>query len=213
MEYDDSYKHAGDKPGTHWGDYEYVDHGHDQLAADPTMSEFEQDIPGLSSFAWVETIGGLQFVRSDLRSGLIQGLSMTEAQITPPQPDGVPVATAKLAPRIGPGLSTWLPEAVAAGQVVMMNVNAARAGKGEMAMTPVPDQVAVFCQPTSGYAIVDGPPEVIAQAQALVSPQPQPGPKPEPQPAAAQSSTPDWLIPVVVGGLGLAVLAVVAARR
>jgi hypothetical protein len=219
MQYDDSYKHRGDRPGFNWGDYEFTDHGYDQLADDPT-SGIVGKVPGVETLTATEQRGRLQFVRSDVKAALIQTLAFTQLQILDPGPPTV----AKATPMLTGGTSNWFAEAVAQGNAVLIDIEAAKQGQASFVLSKRPEAVAklafVGYAPGSipsmpvGMAIIDGPPQLLDAAVEMSKPAPVvPNGPPMPPVAPPMPSAPRWMLPAVVGLGALGVVALVVSTR
>ena len=238
MEYDNSFKHRGDRPGHNWGDYQFVDHGYDQLAADPT-TDVGITIPGLNQLTATEMRGRLQFIRSDLRPSLIQALGFTTLVMTsdvavppgtPPAPCVEGFAKVLLTGQTDP----WVARAVAPGasvppsmqptpgRAVLMSLADAIQGKGRFMLCNNVQKIVELATagyvggdlPTQphGWAIVDGPAQLLDAAVAAS----QPGLAPPQLPAeVAAKELPDWVLPVGVGlgALALIGLVVTAGKK
>jgi hypothetical protein len=218
MQYDDSYKHQGDRPGYNWGDYEFTDHGYDQLADDPT-SGIVGKVPGIERLTATEQRGRIQFVRSDVRPALIQALAFTQLQVLDPGPPTV----AKAIPMLTGGTNNWFAEAVAQGNAVIIDIEAAKQGQASFVLCKRPEMIAKLAFagykatiPTvpTGMAIVDGPPQLIDAAVEMSKPVPvQPNGPPQPPTPTPAPSSPRWMLPAVVGLGALGVVALVVSTR
>ncbi len=218
MEYDNSFKHRGDRPGHNWGDYQFVDHSYDQLAADPT-TDVGVAIPGLNQLTAVEMRGRLQFIRSELRPSLIQALGFTSLVLpsqSPPPPGSPPKPCVQgFAKVLVTGQTDpWVSRAVASGNVVLMALLEATQGKGVFMLCKDVKKVVELA--TAGYvggdlpamphgwAIVDGPAQLLDAAVSASQPAP---PMPEqPLQPPPERGLPDWVLPV---GVGIGALALV----
>jgi hypothetical protein len=226
MEYDNSFKHRGDRPGHNWGDYQFVDHGYDQLAADPT-TDVGTMIPGLNQLTAIEMRGRLQFIRSDLRPALIQALGFTSLVLpsqvaVPPGTPSKPCVQGFAKVLVTGQTDAWIARAVSGGSAVLMGLSEALQGKGSfMLCTDVRKIVELATAgyvggdlPTQphGWAIVDGPAQLLDAAVAASQPQPQ---LPVPAQPAPEPGLPDWVLPVGigVGALGLIALVVTSGKK
>lgn len=194
-----------DRPGPHWGDYQFgVSHDHEQLSQDPMLPAVNaQAVPKLGQLAAPEVRGGLTYVRSDLRSSLLQALQFTEYQ---PASSGA-VSYGYALPSLSGIGSNWVQQAVASGQAVLINLQVAQSQSiAQIALTADPNALLELAgargESPGSWAILDGPPQLLQ----AVGPAPAVAPAPAPAPAAAAVDTPSWVVPVVVGGLGIAAL-------
>jgi hypothetical protein len=217
MHYDDSFKHRGDRPNYNWGDYQFVDHGYDQLAQDPT-SGIVGRVAGIERLTATEQRGRVQFIRSDLKPALVQALAFTQLQILDPGPP----TKAKAMPLLTGGTSNWLAEAVTQGNAVLIDIESAKQGQANFVLCQQPETVATLAAagyapgdipaPPSGMAVVDGPSALLDEAVRLSAPAPVPvGPMP-PAPTPAPAA-PRWMLPAVVGVAALGVVALVVTTR
>lgn len=227
MEYDNNFKHRGDRPAHNWGDYQFVDHGYDQLAADPTAG-IAGKVPGLDQLTAVEMRGRLQFIRSDLKPALVQALAFTSLGFPPEAPVAPGTPRRPCVQGFAEVLLTgqtddWISRYVGSGNVVLMALLEATQGKGVFMICHDVKKVVELA--TAGYlggdlpamphgwAILEGPAQLLNQAIAMSVPSVPKPPAPALPGPPAEGALPDWALPAAVGVGALGLIALVLSSR
>lgn len=192
-------------------------------------------IPGMPTPEEAITLeGGLKVLKPEYRKMAVGLLDQTTFSIDD-EFDGTIFGTANIVfGSLGTG---WATQHLQKGFAILGKPETLQSGTPSIVMTTSPQMIADFASPEGPrkgeYVVVDAPPALLAQAQAHAGlppggvepePKPPPGPlpgplppppppTPPPLPPVKAAAMPDWVLPVVIGGGALAVVALLVGRK
>ncbi|MHC4984851.1 MAG: hypothetical protein ACYTFO_01715 [Planctomycetota bacterium] len=154
-------------PDGHWGSYDGVDHGYDnrmlEAIGQPAPSALGQ--PGFSVPPPYEMNGVIKQVRSDQRPAVVMAMSFMTQPSAPPAGGSLEYDSY---PTISP--AAWVEGYVAQGNTVLIDVLSPPSANGNRMIAVVgpgagaATSVRALSVGNSKYAVVAGPPDVIANA-------------------------------------------------